>query len=201
MSSMKATVHVIALLLGMDVGVAQAAPVAWTGSLGLYDSNGGYVGGTNDVTGYIDQTAGTFSLASNTPFYGYLWSTSGGTLFGPGSYSHSTVDPDPGVSGGDYNFTVGSGQLGAVVDFAWAMNTGMDVLMIWNVATAGGITTYTMTDPDGDGVPGTPMIDGPFVGFSANFNMQHPVPVPAAVWLLGSGLLGLAGFARRKKIV
>lgn len=26
-----------------------------------------------------------------------------------------------------------------------------------------------------------------------------PVPVPAAAWLFGSGLLGLAGFARRKK--
>jgi hypothetical protein len=26
-----------------------------------------------------------------------------------------------------------------------------------------------------------------------------PVPVPAAVWLLGSGLIGLAGIARRKK--
>lgn len=27
-----------------------------------------------------------------------------------------------------------------------------------------------------------------------------PVPVPAAVWLFGSGLIGLAGFARRKKV-
>jgi hypothetical protein len=27
-----------------------------------------------------------------------------------------------------------------------------------------------------------------------------PVPVPAAVWLLGSGLLGLAGLARRKRM-
>ena len=26
-----------------------------------------------------------------------------------------------------------------------------------------------------------------------------PVPVPAAVWLFGSGLLGLVGLARRKK--
>ncbi|MCW9006033.1 MAG: VPLPA-CTERM sorting domain-containing protein [Gammaproteobacteria bacterium] len=26
------------------------------------------------------------------------------------------------------------------------------------------------------------------------------VPVPAAVWLFGSGLIGLAGFARRKKV-
>jgi hypothetical protein len=27
----------------------------------------------------------------------------------------------------------------------------------------------------------------------------HPVPVPAAVWLLGSGLIGLVGVARRKE--
>jgi hypothetical protein len=27
-----------------------------------------------------------------------------------------------------------------------------------------------------------------------------PVPVPSALWLLGSGLLGLAGFAKRKRI-
>jgi PEP-CTERM motif len=27
-----------------------------------------------------------------------------------------------------------------------------------------------------------------------------PVPVPAAVWLFGSGLLGLIGIARKKKV-
>lgn len=38
-------------------------------------------------------------------------------------------------------------------------------------------------------------------GDSATFNTQfevNPVPVPAAVWLFGSGLLGLLGLARRK---
>ena len=51
------------------------------------------------------------------------------------------------------------------------------------------------------------MIDGPFgdatgggAGYNANFNFTAPaVPVPAAVWLFGSGLLGLVGVARRRK--
>ena len=53
------------------------------------------------------------------------------------------------------------------------------------------------------GVGGSPMIAGPFTGYNANFDVVSmtvvPVPVPAAVWLLGSGLLGLVGVARRKR--
>ena len=55
-----------------------------------------------------------------------------------------------------------------------------------------------------DGIMGLPMPqNGPFAGFNANFNANlapvSTVPVPAAVWLFGSGLLGLVGIARRKK--
>lgn len=63
---------------------------------------------------------------------------------------------------------------------------------------------FTATDPDGNGVAGTGMVDGPFVGFNATFNIRPqvvPVPVPAAAWLMASGLLGLLGFGRRKKRV
>ncbi|MDA8364873.1 MAG: VPLPA-CTERM sorting domain-containing protein [Gammaproteobacteria bacterium] len=59
------------------------------------------------------------------------------------------------------------------------------------------------------GIGGNPMIAGPFPGDNANFDITsmtvtsitgvQPVPVPAAVWLLGSGLLGLVGVARRKR--
>lgn len=79
------------------------------------------------------------------------------------------------------------------------------------------------TNMDTDNYSGTRMLDGPFVGQSINFNVQGistyscmefeeefcfpyspPIPgptvtpLPAAAWLLGSGLLGLMGVARRK---
>lgn len=49
-----------------------------------------------------------------------------------------------------------------------------------------------------DGINGIPMIDGPFLGFSANFNLSS-VPVPATFWLFGSGLLGFFGLMWRRR--
>lgn len=57
------------------------------------------------------------------------------------------------------------------------------------------------------------MLDGPFAGHLLEFHvtssllaivdnpfpMYSPVPIPPAVWLLSSGLIGLAGLARRRK--
>ncbi|TCV79025.1 VPLPA-CTERM sorting domain-containing protein [Sulfurirhabdus autotrophica] len=84
------------------------------------------------------------------------------------------------------------------------------------------------TNMDTDNYSGTQMLDGPFVGQSMNFNVTGvqvfyqcswpydfglcnpsdgpgpipgplPTPIPASAWLLGSGLLGLIGLARREK--
>lgn len=58
-----------------------------------------------------------------------------------------------------------------------------------------------------DGIGGSPMDNGPTSGFNANFDMTSltvsnvsAVPLPAAAWLFGSGLLTLMGFSRRRKI-
>jgi hypothetical protein len=55
---------------------------------------------------------------------------------------------------------------------------------------------------DVTGVIDIDMLDGQFnniFGFVDTFGQASAVPVPATVWLFGSGLLGLAGIARRKK--
>ena len=208
---MNFTKTIMAVALAAASTGAMAVPVAWTGGFDMYnpagggmDANDGAPGTTAAVTGFIDTAAGTFSLASTDTFFGVPWSTSGGTLYGAGTHTISTIDPGCGPSvacGGTYTFTVGAGQLGGNVDFAWGSTTGIDVIMVWNVATVGSNTTYTMTDPDGDGTPGTDMIDGPFQGFSANFNMAAPVPEASTYGMMLAGL-GLVGFAvRRRKLM
>jgi hypothetical protein len=61
-----------------------------------------------------------------------------------------------------------------------------------------------------DSIGGSPMPTGPFAGYSINLDLgtpgsmvltsieASPVPIPAAAWLFGSGLIGLLGVARRK---
>jgi len=66
----------------------------------------------------------------------------------------------------------------------------------------------TVTTVDGDqlftSLPannfiGTDSSGGSILGTWDTSSFQTAVPIPAAVWLFGSGLLGLAGIARKKK--
>lgn len=50
-----------------------------------------------------------------------------------------------------------------------------------------------------DALDGTSPSEAFYTSTSAGF-YSSPVPVPAAVWLFGSGLIGLIGVARRKKV-
>jgi hypothetical protein len=100
------------------------------------------------------------------------------------------------------------GELGATTNPATCranVNNGNTRTTVWSlvsVDTPANVISpsYVGTGEETNLYHGTKMIDGPFIGSSANFNVQA-VPVPAAVWLMGSGLLGLVGVARRKKKV
>lgn len=198
---MKKTALASALALTLGSGIASAATMT-SATFTMYDGGGGTVGVDNTVTGSIG--GGTFSVASTTTFFGSNWTAHSGTTFGPGTYSIATIQ------GGTYTgIEVGANQVGGHVLFNWGGNNDIDVVLVWDVACAAGSCTYTSTDPvvtgpasevNPDGIRGVGMIDGPFVGFNANFDFEvAAVPVPAAVWLFGSGLLGLVGVARRRK--
>jgi len=85
-----------------------------------------------------------------------------------------------------YNFTLTAGQVAFGAYFDWSASASIPVIAIFN--------------DDGSAGPGVPMVVGPFPGQAPSWQgTVSAVPVPAAVWLFGSGLIGLAGFARRKK--
>lgn len=205
---MKKTALASALALTLGSGIASAATMT-SATFTMISSGGGTVGVDGTVTGSIG--GGTFSVASTTPFFGATWTAHSGTTFGPGTYTIDTL------TGGVYTgVQVGAGQVGGHILFNWGSTTDIDVVMVWDVACSGSSCSYTSTDGIGfanpgfstvadgyamqDGKRGYAMIDGAFPGFNANFDFEvAAVPVPAAVWLFGSGLLGLVGVARRRK--
>ncbi len=108
---------------------------------------------------------------------------------------------------------------GLTVSSANNCDAGVTINCLWDGAkivtgfkpTANQVWMLASADGDGNGVMGIPMAaGGPFGGFNANFNANmdpiadvsdipvSAVPVPAAVWLFGSGLLGFVGISRRK---
>jgi hypothetical protein len=137
-------------------------------------------------------------LSSGTPFFQYVWTAHHIRVFGPGTYTINvdctttqletgtcTANSDPSKN---YTFTVGANQIGAHMLFDWNTAKNIDVVDIWNQsAVFGPSQLYTggtgcanpaqvwdlmSTDWDGDGQNGAKMIDGPFAGFSANFNLR-----------------------------
>ena len=120
------------------------------------------------------------------------------------------------VTGADVNYenNDGGGCMGVAT-------SGVLPMVLDTAATA----DYTANT--GGNTGGNPMADGPFAAMSANFDVVDlvatgfdanatiapfcdfdpsgalcavpEIPVPAAVWLFGSGLLGLVGVARRRK--
>jgi hypothetical protein len=106
-----------------------------------------------------------------------------------------TANADPAKN---YTFTVGANQIGAHMLFDWGKDSptpcgrascNIDVVDIWDQdAVFGPSALYTgsvgfnaastvwslmSSDWDGDGQNGAAMIDGPFQGFKANFNLNY----------------------------
>ena len=154
------------------------------------------------VTDPVTPASAHMHLSSVTPFFQYPWTAHHIQVFGPGTYvinvdctttqyENGTCTPNSDPSK-NYTFTVGAGQIGAHMLFNWNTSTNIDVVDIWNqgavfapsplytgptnCANAAQSWDLMSADWDGDGQNGAKMIDGPFNGFSANFNILMTTP-------------------------
>jgi hypothetical protein len=209
--NMKRTALATALM--MVTGVSSATTWDFVGTFDMYsglariggssppgapDSTGTFFFDPTIATGVLQPSTGT--TTSTTPFFGYTWT------------AHDYVlNRQPSLPGDP----AGSARVAASIPFDWGAptaattcgvaNCNIPVAAVFLFGDNGdGTVNVTTLDSDGNGAPGQPMTAGPFIGFSPAFSgtatpQQTVIPVPAAVWLFGSGLLGLVGVARRKK--
>ncbi len=194
------------ILVGMlAIGNLQAAPLSLipgTPNLILFGGSIDYTGATGALSitgttmdldvngsGFVTVVGGNFSLDA-------VLDSSG--VFQSGSLSVTGTTGDPGFPGTslltatltDFGFG-GSGPAGV---FEFAMNvTGGDMAAF---GSSGGVIASTFSLSPSGGINWDATLDFQ-QNFSATVNVDAFVPVPAAVWLFGSALLGMAGLGRR----
>ena len=183
----------------------------------------GYVVSLDSMSGNIDPVLGFGLGATNTSgaakTFAFAFSLPLGGLTAPpviNTKAQLGITLTAFTSAGGSVFPTLSG--GKIVDsqdivinpFA-SVDKGVDIGTGLSISTQGGVTN----GPNGETVTGAINAGGPFdvmsvtvafgltdqtgVGMSG-FVEQTPVPIPAAVWLFGSGLLGLIGIARRRQL-
>ena len=199
----------------------------WNGNNGIpvslvLDAAGFFTGSANGdlgdgVLNQADVAAYGATPASDGTYVG---AGSPGTVNGPGGFpGYLGLGPVP-ISTTAWNTSFGAGC--TVGNCANVSPSGVLPLVMDTGANASDFIAN-----DGGTIGGNPMSSGSFQGSNANFDITEmratgfdanatiapncdfdpsgalcampAVPVPAAVWLFGSGLLGLVGVARRKK--
>ncbi len=110
-----------------------------------------------------------------------------------------TVNLTIGTETRTFNLPTGSGETGvndSLYDAFPIVGLGID-LDAFGSSLTGPVTEFRLTI--GDRWCGDASTRGSCSGVPSFVGAYNVVPVPAAVWLFGSGLIGLVGVARRKK--
>ncbi len=148
---------------------------------GTFDDGSGTLNVTMNVS-----TGGTFTLSGS----GLIFDGSG-TLAANSQLSIRFSNPTGVLQDDEIGFWPGYLCCGKTDQDpnSFVAGNGMMVMSLWGANFGGGTFTGSYDDAFGNRLA--------TYGMDLRLGMA-PVPVPAAVWLFGSGLLGLAGMARRR---
>jgi len=137
-------------------------------------------GGPSPASGVVDTA--NMGTTFNGTFFSAPWVATTLSTQTEGTFNFAGTSVQ-----GDYDYTINlaMGETAFGTYFTWSVNPDIPVVAVFN--------------QDGSAGQAVPMQIGPFPGQAPTFQgTVSAVPVPAAVWLFGSGLLGLVGVARRK---
>ena len=172
------------LLMLLGVGSAQAALVNFsiTGTIDGADTPGPYgisVGETITASGILDGSA--ISTSPYTVYFDQSHSSNTMTI-AVGSLILDQTQDDSYAAGGSPRLEFDSGGNLIGVNFSWGAIDGSS----YDSAVLG----FIVNDASYNFATGS---------WDAGSFSTTAVPVPAALWLFGSGLMGLAGIIRRRK--
>lgn len=197
---------VLAVLLGTSQAV-QAVPTYYFDGQLVFDAGTGALDITAVITDSADLSVTPVYTGSSVEFHATFSSASDSGGVTTGDFT--------GAGGTDFSFVGGDATVlldGSIISLSILGADGNDFgVLTGEVTPTGGSTLSDFSDPSSvfslvlnlDTVFSATMFESSFTGhvdgrLEAVPTTPSELPVPAAIWLFGSGLLGLVGVARRR---
>jgi hypothetical protein len=187
------------VLCTITQGHAAVVTYDFVGSITDGGTVGGLAGATGEtISGEFSYDTDAFSDPLSMSVPPIIITMTSGSLVAEGTTSIPVYSSDSiGFAGGLTDPTSSSHNIDIEIDFTGLLDPSKHPVN----ALPQSITLSDYTSATGS-FSSFSLADGPLgdpISFSIDTLEIRAVPVPAAVWLFGSGLLGLVGVARRKK--
>jgi hypothetical protein len=194
---------------GQD-GTFNNVVVEGTNTTGLWDAQWQWMGNSDP---FVTNNFTLTNLSGSTQTF-TITSTIGIVPIGPASLTSGSIDgsitDNPTYGGATISTVSGNALYTALIDGSDYLTLLDDLYSVTVPGSSGGsadVGPASFTNQLGPAITSDigiriqfSLTAGDSVSFTSVFSVEETaVPVPAAVWLFGSGLIGLVGIARRKK--